>query len=114
MEREARALRALLTERKLMHLHVTKRGKSLTIASGPPPTRTPKPGSRSSRRACGVSTCVTMLDDGTRRRSPAHWRMLWTQPREWGASKTSALPVRGTGATLPIRLTSYGKSCKYW
>jgi len=35
MEKEARALRAILTERKLTHLHVTKRGKALTIASGP-------------------------------------------------------------------------------
>ena len=35
MEKEARALRAILTARKLTHLHVTKRGKALTIASGP-------------------------------------------------------------------------------
>jgi len=35
MDCEARALRSLLAERGLTHLHVTKRGKALTIASGP-------------------------------------------------------------------------------
>ena len=35
MEREARALRSTLADRGLEHLHVTKRGKALTILSGP-------------------------------------------------------------------------------
>ena len=35
MDREARTLRILLSEGGLTHLHVKKRGKALTIASGP-------------------------------------------------------------------------------
>jgi len=35
MDLEARTLRTLLALRELKHLHVTKRGKTLTIASGP-------------------------------------------------------------------------------
>jgi len=35
MEREAHALRSTLAERGLNHLYVTKRGKALTILSGP-------------------------------------------------------------------------------
>ena len=35
MEQEAGTLRAILAKRKLTHLRVTKRGKALTIASGP-------------------------------------------------------------------------------
>jgi len=37
MEREARALRRLLSDRGLTHLSVTKRGKALTICTGPDP-----------------------------------------------------------------------------
>jgi len=35
MNREAQTLRSVLVERGLTHLHVIKRGKALTIASGP-------------------------------------------------------------------------------
>ena len=35
MERERLALTALLAKRERTHLHVSKRGKALTIASGP-------------------------------------------------------------------------------
>ncbi len=35
MDREARALRSALADRGLTHLRVTKRGKALTIVSGP-------------------------------------------------------------------------------
>ena len=35
MEREAEVLRSTLADRGLKHLHVTKRGKALTIHSGP-------------------------------------------------------------------------------
>ncbi len=69
-------------------------------------TKTPRPGSRPSRRAGGVSNCVTMPDDGTRRHSAAHWWIWWTQPKGWVASTTSVPPSRGTGAILPIRRAS--------
>lgn len=35
MNREARTLRSILSDRGLTHLRVTKRGKALTIVSGP-------------------------------------------------------------------------------
>ncbi len=35
MNAQANALRAVLAERDLTHLHVTKRGKALTVHSGP-------------------------------------------------------------------------------
>lgn len=36
MEQKTRALRAILTERGLKHVHVAKRGKALTISTRPP------------------------------------------------------------------------------
>jgi hypothetical protein len=66
MDKEARALRAILAERKLTHLHVTKRGKALTIASGPPAD--PDPEAR-----------LTLLAHGTWRLDLRHHAGRWDQ-----------------------------------
>lgn len=66
MEREARALRAILADRDLTHLHVTKRGKALTIASGPKDD--PDPEAR-----------LTLLAAGTWRLDLRHHSGRWEQ-----------------------------------
>ena len=52
MDREARTLEKVLASRKLSHLRVTKRGKMLTIVSGPPAY--PEPEARLTLAAPGL------------------------------------------------------------
>lgn len=66
MDREAQDLQALLTSRGLTHLHVTKRGKALTIASGP--QEDPEPEAR-----------LTLLGPGAWRLDLRHHSGRWDQ-----------------------------------
>ncbi len=66
MDRQAHALRTLLTERELTHLRVTKRGKALTIASGPEDD--PDPEAR-----------LTLVAPGTWRLDLRHHAGRWDQ-----------------------------------
>lgn len=66
MEQEAQKLRAILADRSLPHLHVTKRGKALTIASGP--QSDPDPEAR-----------LTLLGAGTWRLDFRHHAGRWDQ-----------------------------------
>ena len=90
MEQEARALRALLAERKLTHLHVTKRGKALTIASGP--TADPDPEAR-----------LTLLASGSWRLDLRHHAGRWDQTPFTGSLADLVDTAEGMG-----RLEDFG------
>ena len=84
MEQEAHALRALLTERKLTHLHVTKRGKALIIASGP--SAEPDPEAR-----------LTLLTPGTWRLDLRHHAGRWDQTPFTGSMADLVDTAEGMG-----------------
>ena len=90
MEQEARALRAILAERKLTHLHVTKRGKALTIASGP--ATDPDPEAR-----------LTLLAPGTWRLDLRHHAGRWDQTPFTGSLADLVDTAEGMG-----RLEDFG------
>ena len=66
MDREARKLRTALADRELTHLRVTKRGKALTIVSGPEDD--PDPEAR-----------LTLLGQGSWRLDLRHHSGRWDQ-----------------------------------
>ena len=90
MEQEAAALRAILAERKLTHLHVTKRGKALTIASGP--ATDPDPEAR-----------LTLLAPGTWRLDLRHHAGRWDQTPFTGSLADLVDTAEGMG-----RLEDFG------
>jgi hypothetical protein len=84
MEKQARALRAILADRELTHLHVTKRGKALAIASGTEDD--PEPEAR-----------LTLLAAGTWRLDLRHHTGRWDQTPFTGAMADLVDTAAGMG-----------------